>query len=105
MYLRGKRVLVIEDNLSNKAIVQALLEREGAKVFVDRWGKELVDRLRVYAPVDLILLDLMLPGQVSGFDVFKQIHQQQEYANIPVVAVSAADASTAIPQAQALGFS
>src|SRR6266478_31626 len=98
MFLSGKRVLVVEDNLSNKAIVQALLEREGARVFVDRWGKEISERLRTYSPIDLILLDLMLPAQVSGFDVFKQIRQREEFSRIPVVAVSAADASEIIPQ-------
>ena len=105
MILSGKRILIVEDNLSNKAIAQTILERAGAHVVTDRWGVETVERLRRCLPIDLILLDLMLPEQVSGFDVFKRIHQEPGLTQIPVVAVSAADANTAIPEAQALGFS
>lgn len=105
MYLNNKRIFVLEDNLENKAIAQMLLERAGAIVLVDRWGVETLSNLQRFAPVDAILLDLMLPGLITGYDIFQQIRAQPEFNHVPIVAVSAADSSTALPKARALGFS
>lgn len=105
MYLNNKRIFVLEDNLENKAIAQLLLERAGATVMVDRWGVETLSHLKRFAPVDAILLDLMLPGMISGYDIFQQIRQEADFNHVPIVAVSAADSSTALPKARALGFS
>jgi CheY-like chemotaxis protein len=54
---------------------------------------------------DLIILDLMLKDGVSGFDVFQRIREMPQYAQIPIVAVSASDSAVALPRARALGFS
>jgi CheY-like chemotaxis protein len=105
MYLAGKRIFIVEDNLENKTIAQMLLERAGAKVMIDRWGVDIANRLAKFAPLDAVLLDLMLPGQVTGYDVFKQIRQLEQFVHVPIAAISAADASTAIPKAQEMGFS
>lgn len=105
MLLKGKRIFLVEDNLSNKAIMQMLLEQDGAKVSFDRWGAEALEKLLAALPLDAILLDLMLPGQVSGFDIFQKLRRIDSFQGIPIVAVSAADASVVIPRAQELGFS
>ena len=105
MYLKEKRIFILEDNLENKAIAQMLLERSGATVMVDRWATETLIHLNSFAPIDVILLDLMLPGQLSGYDIFQQIRQQAEFNCTPIVAVSAADSSIALPKAREMGFS
>ena len=105
MLLKGKRIFLVEDNLSNKTIMQMLLEQDGAKVSFDRWGAEALEKLLAALPLDAILLDLMLPGQVSGFDIFQKLRRIDSFHGIPIVAVSAADASVVIPRAQELGFS
>lgn len=105
MSLKNKRIFIVEDDLRNKAIAQMLLERAGAIVTFDRWGLDTVAKLRHFTPVDVILLDLMFPRGVTGYDVFKQIRAHTEFVNVPIVAVSAADASEAIPRTQDLGFS
>jgi CheY-like chemotaxis protein len=103
--LKNKRIFIVEDDLRNKAIAQMLLGRSGAIVTFDRWGLDTVAKLRHFAPVDVILLDLMFPRGVTGYDVFKQIRAHAEFANVPIIAVSASDASEAIPRTQDLGFS
>lgn len=105
MLLHHKRIFLVEDDLANRAIIQMLLERNGAKTAIERWGTGTLARLRAFAPVDLILLDLMFPDQVSGFDVFDDIRQDEAFKYIPIVAVSAMDASVAIPRTQDKGFS
>jgi two-component system, cell cycle response regulator DivK len=102
--LKDKRVALIEDNPGNVAVIATILELAGAKVGIERWGTTTFSRLHSFVPIDLILLDLMFPNGVTGFDIFRQIHNQPEFAEIPIVAVSAMDPSIAIPKVQVLGF-
>jgi two-component system chemotaxis sensor kinase CheA len=104
MLLKGKRIFIVEDNLTNRSVMQLLLEREGASIAFERWGRETCERLRAFAPVDIILLDLMFPDGITGFDVFDHIRLCGEFGKIPIVAVSAKEPDIAIPEAQAKGF-
>ena len=104
MSLKGKRVFVIEDDLRNKAIAQMLLERSGAIVGFERWGTNTIEKLQSFNPIDIILLDLMFPRGVTGYDIFEEIRAHSEFDAIPIVAVSASDTSVAIPKTQEMGF-
>lgn len=102
--LEGKRIFIVEDNLTNRAIMQLLIEQQNGKVAFERWGVDTLKRLKAFAPVHLVLLDLMFPGGVTGFDVFDQIRTDLNFQSVPIVAVSAMDASVAIPQVRDRGF-
>lgn len=104
MLLVGKRIFIIEDNVANRAIEQLLLEQQGAQTAVERWGTTAVERLRNFMPVDVIVLDLMFPNQITGYQVFDSIRAHSEFDHIPIVAVSASDPNTAIPMTKAHGF-
>ncbi len=105
MSLKGKRIFYIEDDVKNKVIVQLILEREGIVFAFERWGAEdAILKLKAFMPVDLILLDLMLPRQVSGYDVFDAIRQESAFRCIPIAAISAADPNVEIPRTQEKGF-
>lgn len=103
--LKDKRIFYIEDDIFNRSIVQTILERYGVKFWFDRWGKEqTIQRLLKFQPVDLILLDLMLPDGVTGYDIYAEILNTPELANIPAIIVSAADPSIEMPKARQLGI-
>lgn len=102
--LDNRRIFMVEDNIENRAIMTMILERNGAETAFERWGRNSIMQLRAFAPVDVILLDLMLPNGASGYDIFDQIRALPEFANTPIVAVSASDYSTALPRARAKGF-
>jgi two-component system cell cycle response regulator DivK len=102
--LKNKHIVLIEDNPSNLAVMTTILQMEGAKTGFERWGTTTIARLYILSPIDLILLDLMFPNGVTGWDIFKEIRANTEFANVPVVAVSAMDAALAIPKARELGF-
>jgi len=104
MLLKNRRIFLVEDDIANRAIFQMLLERNGAKTAIERWGTDTVPRIQAFMPVDLIVLDLMFPDDISGFDVFDKIRAETALANIPILAVSAMDPSIAIPHTQAKGF-
>lgn len=103
--LKGKRVFIIEDKVTNLTVMQLLLEQYGVVIGFERWGMDTVPRLLKFQPIDLILLDLMFPRGVSGYDVFDKIREEAGFAAVPIVAVSAGDASSVIPRLRGKGFS
>lgn len=105
MLLKDKRVFIVEDNLMNRSVMQFILEQQGATVEFERWGLDTCDRIRNFLPVDIILLDLMLPNGMSGFDVYDNIREMPECKEVPIMAVSAKQGDAVIPQAQSKGFS
>lgn len=105
MILKNKRIFIIEDDVRNRIIFQMALVREGAHVDFERWDDKTLSRMRSSInPIDVIVLDLMLPGNRSGFDIYDQIRSIEHVNNVPVVAVSAMDPSLAMPQAFAKGL-
>lgn len=103
--LQDKRIFIIEDNTENRVLTRLALAQHGARLEFEMWGRDTVQRLKAFAPIDIVLLDLMLPGGTSGYAVFEKIRAEAAFANVPVVAVSASDPLSAIPRCQKLGFS
>lgn len=103
--LQGKRIFYVEDDARNREIVRLLLKQVGAVVEFDRWGfaEIAIPKIQAFQP-HLILLDLMLPGNVTGYEVFDALKDMPSLKNIPVVAVSASDSRTEIPKAKANGL-
>lgn len=81
------RVLVIEDNALSLELVTVVLESIQCEV-VPAGSAELGLQLALAEPVDLILLDLRLPG-MSGHEAIRLIRQHASLRAIPVIAVTA----------------
>lgn len=105
MILKEKHIFIVEDNLTNRVVFQMSLVVEGAKVDFERWGHDTISQRQSYSQIDLIILDLMLPKGVSGYDIFTEIRTHKEFEDVPIVAVSAAESAVAIPKTQEMGFS
>ncbi len=104
MKLLNKRIFIVEDNTLNRLVYRVALETAGAHIEFDQQGRETISRLRHRHCFDLIILDLMLPYGKSGFELCVEIRHLNGYQTIPIVAVSAAEATYAVPKAQASGF-
>ncbi len=85
--MRGKKVLIVEDNELNMKLFHDLLEAHGVETVQARDGKNVLVLARENKP-DLILMDIQLP-EVSGLDVTKWLKEDDELKTIPVVAVTA----------------
>jgi DNA-binding response OmpR family regulator len=82
------KILYIEDEADLVELVTLLLERSGKyKVFSANKGDEGVSIALSEKP-DIILLDLMMPN-IDGWEVFRQIRENDETKNIPIVIVTA----------------
>lgn len=82
-----KRILLIEDEEDIAALIKLQAEATGYKMHVE------VDGINGYRAIerekpDLVILDIMLPGQ-NGFDVCRKIKSNAELRNIPVIILTA----------------
>jgi two-component system alkaline phosphatase synthesis response regulator PhoP len=82
-----KRILLIEDEEDIAALIKLQAELSGYKMHVE------VDGLNGYRAIerekpDLVILDIMLPGQ-NGFDICRKMKSNPELKNIPVIVLSA----------------
>jgi CheY-like chemotaxis protein len=83
-----RRIVYVEDNAANLALVQKVLEHGGSYEVVGAGsGEEGLDEVRRSKPA-LILLDLDLP-KMTGFEFLTAIAQEPTLASIPIVAISA----------------
>jgi CheY-like chemotaxis protein len=82
------RILYVEDNEDNAAMLTAWLEIEGdLEVIVATDGAQGVELAAREAP-DLVLMDLYLPG-INGFEAARQIRAGSASRRIPIIALSA----------------
>lgn len=102
--LQNKRILIVEDNVSNMAVYNALLRHSGATVIQDFMNADAVNILTRHLPIDVILMDLMLRFGISGYSLVERIKTIPSLADIPIIAVSASDPELEIPRAKAGGF-
>ncbi len=81
-----RRVLLIEDDADIAEAIGYQMEKAGLSVRVARTGEEGLEAVR--RGVDLVLLDLNLPG-MDGLEVCRMIRRQQTTAHVPIIIVSA----------------
>jgi putative two-component system response regulator len=87
------RVLVVDDIEANRALVTALLTRDGYRVEAAATGDAALESVR-RDPPDLVLLDVMMPAP-NGFDVCRALKQDAATRLIPVVLITALQQSEA----------
>jgi len=83
------RVLVVDDNRTNRQILQVFLEQLGHSTTLAENGEQAVALCAAHKP-DLILLDIMMPV-MDGFEAARQIRAQASDRWIPIVFLSALD--------------
>jgi len=80
-------ILIVDDTPDNLALLSDALDEAGYMVLVALDGTSALNRIQRRRP-DLILLDAMMPG-LDGFETCRQIKQQPDTANIPVLFMTA----------------
>jgi putative two-component system response regulator len=90
-YLKKKTVLVVDDTPDNLALVSGLL-KDLYRVKVANGGEKALKIVRGEEKPDLILLDVMMPG-LSGFDVCTALKDDPATRDIPVIFLTAMNAT------------
>lgn len=82
-----RRILLVEDNISNRELTRMVLNGNGYEVDVAEDGTEGLEKART-AQYDLVIMDVKLPG-LDGLSVTRMLKSDPRTAGIPVVALSA----------------
>ena len=93
-------ILLIEDDQELSVMYKRKLEYEHFSVSLAKTGKEALQALIDHKPA-LILLDIMLPGGMNGFDILQTVKQNPETASIPIIMMT--NLSSEEEQAKQLG--
>lgn len=99
--LKGKKILLVEDDDGLASVYMTRLEAEGFSVKRVPNGEDALATAIAFKP-ELILLDVMMP-KVSGFDVLDILRNTPETANIKVVMLTALSQDSDKQKAQQLG--
>jgi DNA-binding NtrC family response regulator len=96
----AKTVLVVDDDPTQRRLIQAVLEREGFAVVHAESGDEAIKRLMAGGAADLVLLDLMMPG-LSGQDTLAEMRARG--FRQPVIVVTATGGIETVVKAMQAG--
>lgn len=97
-----RTVLVVDDEPYIGRIIQLKLENGPYRVELVLDARSALDRLHAAEPIDLILLDIMMP-HVSGLDVLAELRQIPHRRSTPVIMLTAKGHETDREQAASLG--
>ena len=86
MRSKGKRILVVDDELPIQRILRRNLSMSGYEVLVAADGNQAIEMVQLHQP-DLVLLDLCLPGELNGLDVCVKVRQISPH--LPIIVLSA----------------
>jgi len=84
--MKGKLVLVIDDELDSRTLLTHMLEEFGCQAIAANSGEQGLHMAREFRP-NLITVDLMMP-QLDGWQVIRALKSDPELRDIPVVVVS-----------------
>jgi PAS domain S-box-containing protein len=82
----GKTILIVEDDPLSSKFLEAILEDTGATILLAKDGQEAIDTAKAQAKLDMILMDIQLPG-MNGNEATLEIRKLR--GNIPVIAQTA----------------
>ena len=86
--LKGKTVLIADDDVRNIFSLTKSLENYGMNVISAIDGKDALKQLAAHKNVDIVLMDMMMP-EMDGYESTKRIRENPKYRKLPIIAVTA----------------
>jgi DNA-binding response OmpR family regulator len=86
--LVGSSILLVDDTPMNIDVLRKTLEIEKYTIFAAPSG-EIALKIAEKNPIDLILLDIMMPNGIDGFETCERLKQLENAANIPILFITA----------------
>ncbi len=83
----SSKIVIVDDNTDYLFTMKTFLTRNGFEVETAHDGQTGIDLIRKEHP-DLILLDVMMETTFSGFEVCRQIRNDSELKNIPIIGIT-----------------
>ena len=86
--LKGKKVLIADDDMRNTYSLTNVLEEEGMQCYVAENGRVAIEVLKKQKDVDIILMDIMMP-EMDGYETTQAIRQMDVFNRLPIIALTA----------------
>jgi DNA-binding response OmpR family regulator len=81
------KILIIEDDIRIQDVYETQFRSAGFEVIKAFTGSEGIKLVKEHKP-DIVLLDIVLPGEMSGFNVFEMMMVDSELSKIPVIVIT-----------------
>jgi CheY-like chemotaxis protein len=84
----GKTILLVDDDMRNLFALSKILSEKGINVIKAEDGNKAIAILDENRAVDLVLLDIMMPG-MDGYETARAIRAKPRFASLPIIALTA----------------
>ena len=86
--LRGKRVLVVDDDARNIFALTSVLENQEMEVLTATNGRQAIDIINDTPDLSVVLMDIMLP-EMDGYETMREIRNNPDLQALPILALTA----------------
>ena len=87
-FLRGRKILVVDDDARNIFALTSLLENQEMDVVSATNGRTAIDIIQHTPDVSMVLMDIMMP-EMDGYETMREIRSIPEFRTIPILALTA----------------
>ncbi|MCA8885536.1 MAG: sigma-54-dependent Fis family transcriptional regulator, partial [Hyphomonadaceae bacterium] len=98
----GKTILIVDDDPAQRRLLQAAVERNGFLTRAAENGAQAVEAVEKHADIDIVLLDLVMPG-MTGQEALKEIRMRR--GDLPCIVLTASGGIDTVVQAMQAGAS
>jgi CheY-like chemotaxis protein len=86
--LRGRKVLVVDDDARNIFALTSLLENQDMEVLSATNGRSAIQIIEGTPELSLVLMDIMMPD-MDGYETIRKIRQNSRFGTLPILALTA----------------
>ncbi len=86
--LRGRKVLVVDDDARNIFALTSVLENHDVNVVSATNGRQAIDILKASHDIAMVLMDIMMPD-MDGYETMREIRTDSKFRTLPILALTA----------------
>ncbi|MFC5499344.1 HAMP domain-containing protein [Caenimonas terrae] len=86
--LRGRKVLVVDDDARNIFALTSVLENHEVDVISATNGRQAIDIIKSTPGIAMVLMDIMMP-EMDGYETMREIRNEPEFRTLPILALTA----------------
>ncbi len=100
--MEKKKILIVDDDVDLIKSLQAILENQQYDVVTALNKKEGMEKARSEKP-DLAILDVMMETTQEGFEMSRELREEPEFKNLPIIILTGIDVETGVRFKSAVG--
>ncbi|HEY5813690.1 MAG TPA: response regulator, partial [Terrimicrobiaceae bacterium] len=86
--LRGRKVLIVDDDARNIFALSIVLENHDMEVFSATNGRQAINIIKETSDLSIVLMDIMMP-EMDGYQTIREIRKHPEFQALPILALTA----------------